>query len=175
LADSLRSWIEEFPEWDGEAAATYVRVSGSNQKLRGFSIEAQSRDNRKTIERIKPPRVIHYVDAGRTGRKFDNRQINEILSKQEAGEIKYLVTTAIDRLGRDLAELQLFFLQFCKAGGTLEAPLDQRFSFLEAERLSRMIWLFGTMNCRVGCFEAAPLDHDGISRSTGYCHGGRPT
>jgi len=63
----------------------------------------------------------------------------------------------------------------CKPGGTLEAALDQRFGLLKAERLSRMIRLFGTMNCRIGGFQAAPLDDDGISRRTGYCHGDRPT
>ncbi len=128
LTDSQRCWVEDYPQWTGDACAVYQRVSSPNQRLYGSSSEAQLAENRKTLEaKVKPRRAYFFVDEGLTGRRFDNRQINQILALQEAGEISQLVVTSIDRLGRDSAELILFFLQFCKAGGTIRAG-DQIYS-----------------------------------------------
>lgn len=87
-------------------AALYPRVSTEEQKLKGFSIDAQMDALREYCERNKIKIVDFYNDEGISGAKPPMKRpgLKRLLDDVEAGKIDIILFTKLDRWFRSVKE-----------------------------------------------------------------------
>lgn len=87
-------------------AALYPRVSTEEQKLRGFSIEAQVENLQEYCEKNQIKIVDFYIDEGVSGGKpsFKRPAMARLLEDVEAGKIDIILFTKLDRWFRNVKE-----------------------------------------------------------------------
>src|SRR5207244_1729623 len=94
----------------GPIVAAYTRVSSAKQ-VHNNSLPSQEEALRKMQRQINPSTIHWFCDAGKSGTTFDKRQMDEILNLARSKKITELWTVDIDRLGREMRGLLLYFLQ----------------------------------------------------------------
>ena len=89
-----------------QRAACYPRVSTEEQKLRGFSIDAQIADLTEYCEKNKIKIVDFYNDEGVSGGKpaLKRPAMNRLLEDVKAGKIDIILFTKLDRWFRNVPE-----------------------------------------------------------------------
>lgn len=87
-------------------AALYPRVSTEEQKIKGFSIEAQIDNLKEHCEKNKMKIVDIYVDEGVSGGKaaFRRPAMARLLEDVKAGKIDIILFTKLDRWFRNVKE-----------------------------------------------------------------------
>jgi hypothetical protein len=79
-------WVEELGG-NGPKVAAYLRVSTGKQAKKGFSLD----DQREQFEKLKanrnPSRVYWFIDPGKSGRDFDKRKLNTIVTVHLFGKL----------------------------------------------------------------------------------------
>ena len=109
----------------GLCVVAYLRVSTLRQVLKGESLECQWKELRDVAIRIGASIIYWIVDAGKTGKDFSNRKLDIILQLARAGKIQKLVTSEIDRVGRETFELLFFLFQLRVYGVTIVTPSQE--------------------------------------------------
>jgi len=104
-------------------AVGYVRVS-SDEQTKGHSLEIQE----STIKRYASGQGYRLAkvlaDPGVSGATFDRPGLNELRDYVKAKSVDVLLVSKLDRLGRDLLELQEF-LENLKATGVKFVSIDE--------------------------------------------------
>jgi DNA invertase Pin-like site-specific DNA recombinase len=100
--------IENYPystEYIEEAAA-YVRVSTTEQKMHGLSIESQKQKLIEYADKNGIKIVDWYIDEGVSGRKpiAKRPQLQRMIQDAESGRFKRIIFIKLDRFFRSLAE-----------------------------------------------------------------------
>ena len=90
---------------EGNRIAFYLRVSTRKQARDGRSIDAQREAMDILIKREKPSVVYGYWDPGKSGTKFEDRKVMEIIELSKAGMIDEFWVAYIDRIGRNLLDM----------------------------------------------------------------------
>jgi len=115
-------WFDDFGR-DGIRVAAYLRVSTGKQAKKGFSLDEQHEQLLKYLEsREEVSRVYWFKDAGKSGKNFDRRKLEPILTLKRRGEIDELCIANVDRLGRECRGLLIFFLELCDEGAVIRTP-----------------------------------------------------
>lgn len=99
---------DEEPE---KCAIMYVRVSTSEQKRDGRSLDSQEEELSSIVER--DPDMRAYTpdairDEGETGTNFDREGIRRVAELAHEDEPTHLLVDTVDRIGRSVAETILF-------------------------------------------------------------------
>lgn len=86
--------------------AIYIRVSTAEQRIEGWSLQAQEAGLRKTAE-AKGWKVVRvYADEGKTARKRlkDRKQIHRLVEDVKAGLIDVIIFKELDRWFRNVSD-----------------------------------------------------------------------
>lgn len=94
----------------------YVRVSTSEQKRDGRSLDSQEEELSSIVER--DPDMRAYTpdairDEGETGTNFDREGIRRSAELTHKDEPTHLLVDTVDRIGRSVAET-ILFIQFLR-------------------------------------------------------------
>jgi DNA invertase Pin-like site-specific DNA recombinase len=89
-----------------EEVAAYVRVSTTEQKLHGLSIESQKQKLVEYAENHNMKIVEWYIDEGVSGRKpiAKRPELQRMVLDAEQGHFRRIIFIKLDRLFRSLAE-----------------------------------------------------------------------
>ena len=89
-----------------EEVAAYVRVSTTEQKLHGLSIESQKEKLKEYAEAHNMKIVDWYIDEGVSGRKPISKrpELQRMVQDAEQGRFKRIIFIKLDRFFRSLAE-----------------------------------------------------------------------
>jgi DNA invertase Pin-like site-specific DNA recombinase len=89
-----------------EEVAAYVRVSTTEQKLHGLSIESQKQKLVEYAENHNMKIVEWYIDEGVSGRKpiAKRPELQRMVLDAEKGKFKRIIFIKLDRFFRSLAE-----------------------------------------------------------------------
>lgn len=89
-----------------EEVAAYVRVSTTEQKMHGISIDAQKEKLTEYAEKNKMKIVEWYIDEGVSGRKpiAKRPELQRMVLDAEKGRFKRIIFIKLDRFFRSLAE-----------------------------------------------------------------------
>ena len=89
-----------------EEVAAYVRVSTSEQKMHGISIDAQKQKLTEYAENHNMKIVEWYIDEGVSGRKpiAKRPELQRMVEDAEKGRFKRIIFIKLDRFFRSLAE-----------------------------------------------------------------------
>lgn len=89
-----------------EEVAAYVRVSTTEQKMHGISIEAQKQKLAEYAENHNMKIVEWYIDEGVSGRKpiAKRPELQRMVHDAEKGRFKRIIFIKLDRFFRSLAE-----------------------------------------------------------------------
>lgn len=89
-----------------ERVACYVRVSTQEQKMHGFSIEAQKMKLKEYAEKHNLKIVEWYMDEGVSGRKIIRKrpELQRMIEDAEAGKFDRIIFIKLDRFFRSVAE-----------------------------------------------------------------------
>lgn len=89
-----------------EEVAAYVRVSTTEQKLHGLSIESQKEKLKEYAENHNMKIVDWYIDEGVSGRKpiAKRPELQRMVQDAEKGRFKRIIFIKLDRFFRSLAE-----------------------------------------------------------------------
>ena len=89
-----------------EEVAAYCRVSHTEQKLHGLSIEAQKQKLADYAEKNKMKIVEWYVDEGVSARKPISKrpEMQRMIQDAEKGRFRRIIFIKLDRFFRSLAE-----------------------------------------------------------------------
>ena len=89
-----------------EEVAAYVRVSTTEQKLHGLSIESQKQKLVEYAEKNNMKIVEWYIDEGVSGRKPISKrpELQRMVQDAEQGRFKRIIFIKLDRFFRSLAE-----------------------------------------------------------------------
>lgn len=89
-----------------ERVAAYIRVSTTEQKLHGISLDAQQQKLREFAEKNNMRIVEWYKDEGVSGRKLiKNRpELQRMIQDAEAGKFDRIIFIKLDRFFRSVAE-----------------------------------------------------------------------
>lgn len=89
-----------------EEVAAYVRVSTTEQKLHGLSIESQKQKLAEYAENHNMKIVDWYIDEGVSGRKpiAKRPELQRMVEDAEKGRFKRIIFIKLDRFFRSLAE-----------------------------------------------------------------------
>jgi len=123
---------------NGPRVAAYLRVSTGRQAKEGSSLPAQQEQLDRLKRKLNPSRIHRFVDAGKSGVDFDKLKTKSIMRLVEQKEIDELWVTQIDRIGRECAELLLFFLALRKEGVTVRTP-DKTYSLKDLSSLLMVV------------------------------------
>ncbi len=98
--------------------AIYARVS-SQEQAQGFSIDEQIRRGQMYAELHNLASVEIYQDPGFTGTNPNRPAFQQMMSQVKAGQISDIVISRLDRLHRNLGDLQATIASLEKHGVTL--------------------------------------------------------
>jgi DNA invertase Pin-like site-specific DNA recombinase len=86
--------------------AIYIRVSTAEQRIEGWSLQAQEAGLRKTAEAKGWKVVGVYADEGKTARKRlkDRKQIHRLMDDVKAGLIDVIIFKELDRWFRNVSD-----------------------------------------------------------------------
>lgn len=86
--------------------AIYIRVSTAEQRIEGWSLQAQEAGLRKTAEAKGWKVVGVYADEGKTARKRlkDRKQIHRLMEDVQAGLIDVIIFKELDRWFRNVSD-----------------------------------------------------------------------
>lgn len=89
-----------------ELVAAYVRVSTTEQKLHGLSLDAQKMKLSKYAEEHNMKIVEWYVDEGVSGRKLirNRPELQRMIQDAEQGKFERIIFIKLDRFFRSVAE-----------------------------------------------------------------------
>ncbi len=85
-------------------AALYRRVSGEEQKTKGYSLPDQRAEQLEYCARENLEIVKEFEDAGYSGKDFQRPGIQELMEDVRGGKIDAIVTYKIDRISRSLKD-----------------------------------------------------------------------
>lgn len=111
-----------------KTAVIYTRVSTEEQAESGYSLRDQESRLRSFCERENIQVLEHFQDS-HSGKTFNRPGFNSLISycKKNIGDVDYLYTTKVDRLGRNVLEA-LTTVQNLKSFGvqfqSIEQPMD---------------------------------------------------
>ncbi len=105
---------------DRRRVAIYIRVSTAEQKIEGYSLEAQ---RKRLVDYVEQNKVLNlytkkewiYVDV-HSGSDLGRPQLQEMLRDVKAGKFDAVLVWKIDRLSRSLKHLLTIFEDFEKNG-----------------------------------------------------------
>lgn len=86
-------------------AATYERVSTEEQAKEGFSLEAQSDANKKTIVTEGWNFYKSFIDPGVSGKNLKRKGVQAMFKAIEDGHVQVVVVHKLDRLTRNVGDL----------------------------------------------------------------------
>ena len=118
-------------------AALYARYSTDLQNR--ASIEDQLRDARAFAKRAGYSVVAEFSDAAESGASMMRHGIQRLLSEAAMGKIDVIVTEALDRLSRNMADIARIFQRLTFDGVHIETLTEGRIDELH-------VGLKGTMN-----------------------------
>lgn len=89
-----------------ESVAAYVRVSTTEQKLHGLSLDAQKMKLTEYAEKNKMRIVEWYIDEGVSGRKLirNRPELQRMIQDAEKGKFERIIFIKLDRFFRSVAE-----------------------------------------------------------------------
>ena len=92
-----------------EEVAAYVRVSTSEQKMHGISIDAQKQKLTEYAENHNMKIVDWYIDEGVSGAKpiAKRPELQRMVEDAERGRFKRIIFIKLDRFFRSVAEYHL--------------------------------------------------------------------
>jgi DNA invertase Pin-like site-specific DNA recombinase len=97
---------EQYAARNVKRCAIYIRVSTAEQRIDGWSLEAQEANLRAEAERKGWKVVGVYADAGKTARKRlkDRKAIHQLVEDVEAGLVDVILFKELDRWMRNLSD-----------------------------------------------------------------------
>jgi site-specific DNA recombinase len=97
-------------------AATYARVSTSEQAVDGTSLSTQKDQCRLLIEMKGWTHVAEFVDEGVSDATRTRPQLDRLIAAARNGSVQTIVVSKLDRLGRSLRDLANMFAEFDELG-----------------------------------------------------------
>ena len=85
----------------------YCRVSTEEQAEEGYSIEGQADKLRAYSSLRDLGEVVVIADPGRSGKDMKRPGLQELLAAVEAGHVSHVIVWRLDRLSRNLGDLDL--------------------------------------------------------------------
>lgn len=119
-------------------AALYVRTSTADQDGR-----AQLHQLRKAAAARRLQKPTEFVDVGHSGAKASRPALDRLKAAARAGDVGVVLVAALDRLGRNLAEL-LLLVDELAAGGCLVVSMREGID-LTSSTGRLMLQLFGAL------------------------------
>lgn len=114
---------EQKRQGKGEPAAFYGRVSTARQAEDDrHSLPVQIDFAQKEVEVLDIPHLRGFVDAGKSGTRWDNRKVEKIQQLVKEGKIKHIIVFDVSRLGRDAPAVIGFFCVCLKMGVKIVTP-----------------------------------------------------
>lgn len=108
------------PDQQPLRAATYARVSTSEQKESGYSLQSQAREMRALVAKQGYTLVAEFVDD-HTGNELEERpDLNRLRDAVRAKQLDVLVIYESDRLSRRIAHQLLLEDEFRRANVRIE-------------------------------------------------------
>ena len=104
--NSLEKELQSRNVQRAELVAAYVRVSTQEQKLHGFSLDAQKMKLTEYAEKNNMRIVEWYVDEGVSGRKLirNRPELQRMIHDAEEGKFQRIIFIKLDRFFRSVAE-----------------------------------------------------------------------
>lgn len=97
-------------------AVTYSRVSTDEQAKEGFSLEVQAEKTRQHIESEGWEFIKGYSDPGCSGKDLKRKEIQLVIKEIKEGRVQALVVHKLDRLTRNIGDLNDLVKMFQKYG-----------------------------------------------------------
>lgn len=98
--------VEHYAARNVLRCAIYIRVSTAEQRIAGWSLEAQEANLRAYAEKMGWKVVGVYADAGKTARKRlkDRKEIRRLMADVQAGLIDVIIFKELDRWFRNVSD-----------------------------------------------------------------------
>ena len=102
----------------------YCRVSTEEQAAEGFSIEGQGDKLRAYAALHDLGEVVRITDPGLSGKSMDRPGLQRVLDMVERGHVSHVLVWRLDRLSRNLGDLQTLATGFLDRGVQLHSVTE---------------------------------------------------
>lgn len=102
----------------------YCRVSTEEQAAEGFSIEGQADKLRAYAALHDLGEVVEITDPGWSGKNMDRPGLRRVLEMAEKGHVSHVLVWRLDRLSRNLGDLQTLASDFLARGIELHSVTE---------------------------------------------------
>ena len=102
----------------------YCRVSTEEQAAEGFSIEGQNDKLRAYAALHDLGEIVTVTDPGLSGKNMDRPGLQRVLDMVELGHVSHVLVWRLDRLSRNLGDLQTLATGFLERGVQLHSVTE---------------------------------------------------
>lgn len=102
----------------------YCRVSTEEQAAEGFSIEGQAEKLRAYAALHDLGEVVEITDPGWSGKNMDRPGLRRVLEMADKGHVSHVLVWRLDRLSRNLGDLQTLASDFLARGIKLHSVTE---------------------------------------------------